>query len=639
MQEILKKRSRGAALIVILFVVVGLVGLLSSCGRKLPSLSSDVGLSELPPTPQNLTALVGDRTVKLSWEVSDSSVWRFRIYRSDSSNAEPELVDSSAAMEFSDEGLVNGTSYLYQISSVDSSGFEGYRSRRVEATPDAYGVLIENGREYVNDNSVTLNLIAPLGTGHLMLSNDSNFTGGVWSNFTYTQSWYLTTGDGEKRVYAKFRDPQGNPTLSYYNDSVILDTKAAILRVTENSGGAILQLGDTLHLLLESGETEGEAAADIGELVTGIILNDDGTFGDSEAGDGIYEYDYVIPAGLEAEVEPVVGHFTDRAGNLASDLTSTGTVTIRMPPQAVFLFEPYAPLESRGVVILHWSRSNDEQFAFYSIYSSITSGVDRSDTHVSSINDPSVTTYTDSNLVEDIYYHYVVYVFDNYSLYSVSNEDSARTGRDQPPDPSVLYQPYGENWWTLNVSWSRNQDHDFAHYRLYRARQSDLSDSLLIKTFAERESTSFKDTTLLADSTYYYRVITYDQGGLSAASSIVSANTLENEPPQASILLTPQPVNSDSLKLIWSLNDENDFKSYRLYRLDSGDTASVGDDDLLLLIETNQQSGEYTDPDLTKGQAYSYRVYTHDRGGLKSASNAVSHSVPPLRRKPTAADR
>ncbi len=633
MQEILRKRFNSVVAVAVLFLAVGLVSSLSNCGRKLDPLSSEEGVSDLPPTPQNLTALVGDRSVKLSWEVSDSSTYRFRIYRSDSSNAHSELVDSTATREFTDNGLVNGQSYFYQISCVDSSGFEGYKSRRVEAVPDAFGVLIENGSEFTNTIAVTLSLIAPPGTDHVMLSNDSTFTDGVWINFASTRSWFLTSGDGEKRVYAKFRDLLGNPTLSHYHDSITLDTKASILRVSENSGGAVLQVGDTLHLLLESGETQGEASVDIGELVTGIKLYDDGSFGDSESDDGIYEHDYVIPIGLETEDEPIVGHFIDRAGNVATDLVGTGAVTIRNPPDAVHLFKPYAPPESRGVIILHWSRSNDEQFAFYSIYRFTSSGVDLNSTLVTSLNDPSTTTYTDSNLVEDIYYHYVVYLFDNHSLYSASNEDSARTGKNSPPEPSVLYQPYGENWWTLNLSWSQNEDEDFANYQLFRAEQSDFSDSILIKVFAPRESTYYKDSTLAGDSTYYYRVMTYDQGGLFSASNLVSGTTLENTPPEASILLTPQLVNSDSLKLTWSLNDENDFESYRLYRLDGSDTASVGDDDLLLTIETDQDSGEFIDPDLIKGQSYCYRLYTHDKGGLSSRSNAVGYSVPLFRRQ------
>jgi fibronectin type 3 domain-containing protein len=628
MQEILKKRFNSVAAIAAFFLAVGLVSSLSSCGRKLGPLSSEEGGSDLPPTPENLTALVGDRSVRLSWEVSDSTTYSFKIYRSDSSNAQLELVDSATVREFTDNGLVNGQSYFYQVSCVNASGFEGYKSRRVEAVPDAFGILIENGSEFVNSIAVNLSLIAPLGTDHVMLSNDSAFTDGVWTNFAPTRSWFLTAGDGKKWVYAKFRDLLGNPTLHYYHDSVTLDTKASILRVGENSGGTVLEVGDTLHLLLESGETQGEASVDIGELVTGIELYDDGSFGDSEADDGIYEHDYIIPTGLEAEEEPIVGHFTDRAGNLATDLVGTGAVTIRNPPDAVHLFRPYAPPESRGVMVLHWSRSDDQQFAFYSIYRSTSSGVDLNSTLVTCLNDPGITTYTDSNLVEDLYYHYVVYLFDNHTLYSASNEDSARTGKNSAPQPSVLYQPYGENWWTLHLSWSENEDADFANYQLFRGGQSNFSDSILIKVFAPRESTYYEDSTLTGDSTYYYRLMTYDQGGLYSASNLVSGTTLENMPPESSTLLTPRLINSDSLKLTWSLNDEIDFESYRLYRLDGSDTASVGDDDLLLTIETDRESGEFVDPDLTKGQSFSYRLYTHDKGGLSSRSNAVSYSVP-----------
>ncbi|MBM4402073.1 MAG: carboxypeptidase regulatory-like domain-containing protein [Candidatus Cloacimonetes bacterium] len=57
----------------------------------------------------------------------------------------------------------------------------------------------------------------------MMVSNSSDFAGASWETYAISKSWTLTSGDGSKTVYIKFKDTAGN-TSSTYSDSIILDT-------------------------------------------------------------------------------------------------------------------------------------------------------------------------------------------------------------------------------------------------------------------------------------------------------------------------------------------------------------------------------------------------------------------------------
>jgi hypothetical protein len=81
----------------IVCLLCGLLVLAAGCDRHIPSRNPLRSLPADPPTPVNLTAQVNDRSVTLSWEVSDSSnVGKFRIYRAVGASGQFTLIDSSS---------------------------------------------------------------------------------------------------------------------------------------------------------------------------------------------------------------------------------------------------------------------------------------------------------------------------------------------------------------------------------------------------------------------------------------------------------------------------------------------------------------------------------------------------------------
>lgn len=84
----------------------------------------------------------------------------------------------------------------------------------------AYEIAIDHGASTTTTTDSTLSLY---GTGAYTMenSNSSNFSSSTWQPYATTLPWILTSGSGEKTVYAKYRNIQGN-VLATVNASIDL---------------------------------------------------------------------------------------------------------------------------------------------------------------------------------------------------------------------------------------------------------------------------------------------------------------------------------------------------------------------------------------------------------------------------------
>ncbi len=90
--------------------------------------------------PQFLTAYGGNSYVLLNWEIPYGPPDGYKIYRSESSGGGYSLVSGSSPVvgpEWTDSGVVNGTSYYYVATAVYPGTFESGQSEEVDATPMA----------------------------------------------------------------------------------------------------------------------------------------------------------------------------------------------------------------------------------------------------------------------------------------------------------------------------------------------------------------------------------------------------------------------------------------------------------------------------------------------------------------------
>lgn len=80
----------------------------------------------------------------------------------------------------------------------------------------------------------------------MMISENPSFTGASWESYTTTKDWTLSTGDGTKTVYAKFRD-FANFAGSTVSQAVTYDTTSPA--VSDNLSGTTLPPGTISRVL------------------------------------------------------------------------------------------------------------------------------------------------------------------------------------------------------------------------------------------------------------------------------------------------------------------------------------------------------------------------------------------------------
>jgi hypothetical protein len=430
------RRLRSALAAVIAGMLAG------ACSNKHDDLAGPPPLdpSEIPPTPTNVVASVSASNVTLSWQISNATgVGEYRVYRSQDTPSDFEYLASTGQTAYSDQQVVNGVTYHYQIAAVKGA-LEGNRSATVSAVPNVFSIVIEGGAAATNGDrivpgsgQVEYALVAPATTVSYRIGEDPTFAGGSDIGFDPSAPQgiiALSAGDGRKTLYARFVGTGGSISATV-SSSIVLDTRAIIQSLTEDSGGAVLHVNDVLHVAMEVDTTGGTATVDVGDVVSDLRLYDDGTNGDPLALDGIYELDFPITAGLEVVEAVLRGAFRDPVGNDANPVTATTKVTIADPPAAV----SFAPVEIVGAkVTLRWSLNSDTDFAAYRAFRTpgddLADPVTENDILVATIGDRNERSFLVAGLAGGTGYQFGIQAVDANGFASVLDTVTVTTAHD-----------------------------------------------------------------------------------------------------------------------------------------------------------------------------------------------------------------
>ena len=112
-----------------------------------------------PAAPRNLTAVGGDGQVVLSWDAPENdggtaiTDYEYRTNRSG-----PWIPIGSTDTTYTVTGLVNGTSYVFEVRAVNRIG-KSFSSNRAEAMPEAPEVFTLDFAHFANGTSITSDLV------------------------------------------------------------------------------------------------------------------------------------------------------------------------------------------------------------------------------------------------------------------------------------------------------------------------------------------------------------------------------------------------------------------------------------------------------------------------------------------------
>ena len=140
----------------------------------------------------------------------------------------------------SDATLESSEVIVDNPSSASNSGGSG--GGVVSTTsPTSTSIIINNKESDTASENVILTLSAS-NAAQMAISNSSDFTGVSWETYATSKEWVLTSGAGEKKVYAKFRSSNGGVS-SVVSDTIILNSEGRVKGVTttEILDGDIIQ--------------------------------------------------------------------------------------------------------------------------------------------------------------------------------------------------------------------------------------------------------------------------------------------------------------------------------------------------------------------------------------------------------------
>lgn len=160
---------------------------------------------------------------------------------------------------------------------------------------------------------------------------------------------------------------------------------------------------------------------------------------------------------------------------------------------------------------------------------------------------------------------------------------------------------------SIELSWSGNGD----SFIIYRS----VGNSRSFKEIKEVKSTSYLDTNLSANTTYFYEVKSKNKMGISAPSNIASAMTR----PLAPILKITYTYTS-MVTLSWS--GSMNVEGYKLYRSTDSTTFTQ--------IATITGKTSYTNENLKSNTKYYYKMKAYNKGGDSKYSNVVNTTTMPV---------
>jgi hypothetical protein len=605
-----------------------LTAIIPGCGNDPTKIVYDNPLDPVSgehiPIPDSVRITVGDRSVRLDWRLSGEGTARdYAIFRSspDSETERDEiLLDRSNTTSFEDTRVRNGQIYLYRIAAGVGGQF-GPRTEPVEAQPGLFIVQLSNDDRTTRTTAIEMSFRVANAEA-VSVSESPDSPDPIWRPAVSPLRVELSSGDGTKTVYARFRFTDGSESRPV-SDSIVLDTGASISTV-DFDGAPVRAPGDRVHFRVVTGESGGEAAISVDQVFDAVPLHDDGSHGDRVAEDGTYEGDLIIPSAPAAESKAVRAEFTDGAGNTAVPVSAARQISIHEAPQPVIADGPELtePPEAAAATV-RWSRSLEPAFAAYRIYRSGGASVDSSDVLVGSVTSESTTEFQDAKVVEGRSYSYRVYVENTSGMLIGSNTVRTTVPNVRPPEVVTLQTPEAVSTSAIVVEWSRSTDLDAASYRLYRNEVGAVGEGdPVVAEIPDINHPYWEDTGLRENTTYYYRVSIVDGGGLATRSNEVSART-KNIAPPAVVLNEAGQIDSTSATLSWAASTVHDFALYRLFR-DEVPTVTTASHQV---VEVDEQSSTVVrDVNLTRGARYYYRLFVVDNGddSKSTGSNTIS---------------
>ena len=349
-------------------------------------------VTTVPAAPTNLVARAGDKYVNLTWNTpadnGGSKITEYKVYR----NGYPLATVPVTQLWINDTGVVNGQTYVYYITAVNSNG-EGLKSEAISATPLAIPTAPQNLQATAGDGKVTLSWDAPSDDGGRVDKYN------IYRGLSPKMETYITSVNGTITTYINSYVTNG---LTYYyyvtavNDAgesegsnevhaTPLGKPSPPQQLTATGGDGYVQLNwnipkdDGGAPIIEYKIYRGTKAGN--ETLIATVDNSTTTYNDTSVKNGVRYYYYVTAVNEIGE--------SDRSNEV-----SVLPLCIPSPPRNLTAYT------GNGYVNLSWEEPpNCSIITEYRIY--------RNGTLIASVSADQLW-YNDTNVKNDVTYTYYI---------------------------------------------------------------------------------------------------------------------------------------------------------------------------------------------------------------------------------------
>jgi len=574
------------------------------------------GAEDPPPAaPTGLDADPGsgEGEIDVSWNAnSEPDLDHYRLERDDNPSFSSPASFVVYGTTYDDSGLTPGDTYHYRVFAVDAGSNESGASSSDSAAatdlaPDAPTGLDADPGSGEGEIDVSWNANSEPDLDHYRLERDDNPSFSSPASFVVYGTTYddsgLTPGDTyHYRVFAV--DAGSNESGASSSDSAAATDLApaaptGLDAVTGSLEGEIdvswsaspepdfdrYRLERSLAPDFEPGSEPFEGAV-ASYTDTGLI-----------PGELYYYRVYAIDANDNVS-EP-----SDVDSAVALDLAPATPAGLSVVPGV-----------EEGTMDVSWDANSETDFDHYRLERDTDSGFGPG----SDPFDTPATYFPDSGLVPGDEYFYRVIAVDANGNESAPSDCESALATDHPPaQPTGVTASSGTGEGEIDVTWVPNAEPDFDHYVLERDTDAGFPAPDQFTT----TDTSWADSGLTPGLVYHYRVTAVDDNSNESLPSDSDSATATDLPPGAPTGLAAVPGASEGdVDVSWDANPELDLDGYVLERdTDPGFGSPVS-------VEVSGTT--YTDPGLTVGLLYHYRVSAVDVGGNSSDPSVPASSYP-----------
>jgi titin len=303
----------------------------------------------------------------------------------------------------------------------------------------------------------------------------------------------------------------------------------------------------------------------------------------------------------------------------------------RTPPTAAILTVNAGITPTR--VPLSWSENQDETFEHYGLHRSITPDfTPTAATQVFESYNSEELQYVDSRLASQTTYYYKLVTVNIWGQSTVSNQVSATTSAApvlNPPSAVTVTLGTAVSYDSVPLSWSQFPSPGFDRYEIHRSEQADFTpaEDTLVDSVESVDVTEYVDAGVVRETTYYYKVVVYDQAGQQAISSAAAVTTLAVPAPGA-VTLSSTQATAGEVSLNWTHAPAPGFEAYELYRSTTPNFTPT--DDTFVADFQFVDDDAYADTEVEDGVTYYYKMVTVNAIGETASSNEIQVASPAL---------